>query len=166
MLHFLKCPALAETQGSIIIFAAMELVYKVDDIQQAAATLWNHIKDAKVFAFTGQMGAGKTTLIKALCVEIGVKSAVSSPTFSIINEYPSPNGPVYHIDLYRCKNEDEVIRAGVEDCLYSGNTCFVEWPSIAEGIFPKETIGITITETDNNTRQINVNRKLYAQTIF
>ncbi len=75
-------------------------------------------------------------------------------------------GLVYHIDLYRCKNEDEVIRAGVEDCLYSGNTCFVEWPSIAEGIFPKETIGITITETDNNTRKINVNRKLYAQTIF
>ena len=157
---------LVETQGSVIIFASMELVYKVDDIQQAAATLWSHIKDGKVFAFTGQMGAGKTTLIKALCAEIGVKNAVSSPTFSIINEYQSSNGPVYHIDLYRCKNEDEVIRAGVEDCLYSGNTCFVEWPSIAEGIFPKETIGITITETDNNTRQINVNRKLYAQTIF
>jgi tRNA threonylcarbamoyladenosine biosynthesis protein TsaE len=144
----------------------MEFVYKVEDIQKAAATLWDHIKDANVFAFTGLMGAGKTTLIKALCAELGVKNAVSSPTFSIINEYRSQEGVVYHIDLYRCKNEDEVIRAGVEDCLYSGNTCFVEWPSIAEGIFPKETVGISITETDNNTRKINVNRKLYAQTIF
>lgn len=144
----------------------MELVYNINDIPQAAATLWNQIKDAKVFAFTGQMGAGKTTFVKALCTEIGVNSAVSSPTFSIINEYQSPNGPVYHIDLYRCKNEEEVIRAGVEDCLYSGNTCFVEWPSIAEGILPEETIGISITETDNNTRQINVNRKLYSQTIL
>jgi tRNA threonylcarbamoyladenosine biosynthesis protein TsaE len=143
----------------------MELVYKADDIQQATEELWAGIKDAKVFAFIGQMGAGKTTLIKALCGVLQVKNAVSSPTFSIINEYQSPNGAVYHIDLYRCKNEEEVIRAGVEDCLYSGKICFVEWPSIAEGIFPKETIGITITETDNNTRKINVNRKLYAQTI-
>ncbi|MBO9570788.1 MAG: tRNA (adenosine(37)-N6)-threonylcarbamoyltransferase complex ATPase subunit type 1 TsaE [Chitinophagaceae bacterium] len=143
----------------------MELVYKVDDIQQTAQTLWNKLKEARVFAFTGQMGAGKTTLIQAICREIGVKGTLSSPTFSIINEYQSPEGPIYHIDLYRCKNEDEVIRAGVEDCLYSGNICFIEWPSIAEAIFPKETVGITITETGNNTRKINVNRKLYAQTI-
>jgi tRNA threonylcarbamoyladenosine biosynthesis protein TsaE len=144
----------------------MELVYSVNDIQKAAATIWNTIKDSKVVAFTGQMGAGKTTLIQAICQQLGVSGTVSSPTFSIINEYESAIGPIYHIDLYRCKNEEEAVRAGVEDCLYSGNTCFVEWPSIAEKIFPPDTTGITIKELDNNTRKIIVNRKLYAQTIL
>lgn len=144
----------------------MDLVYSVNNIQQTAVALWKDLKDAKIFAFTGQMGAGKTTLIQSLCREIGVTQSISSPTFSIINEYHSPIGPIYHIDLYRCKNEEEVIRAGVEDCIYSGNTCFVEWPSIAAAIFPPETVEITLAEVDNNTRRINVNRKLYGQTIF
>lgn len=143
----------------------MEITYDIGDIGKAAVTIWETIKDSKVIAFTGQMGAGKTTLIQAICQYLGVSGTVSSPTFSIINEYEFPKGTIYHIDLYRCKNEEEAIRAGVEDCLYSGNTCFVEWPSIAEKIFPPGTAWVTISELNNNTRKIEVNRKLYAQTI-
>lgn len=143
----------------------MELVYSVNDIENAAATLWNTVKDSRVIAFAGQMGAGKTTLIQAICRHLGVAGTVSSPTFSIINEYQSSIGPIFHIDLYRCKNEEEAMRAGVEDCLYSGNICFVEWPSIAKNMFPPDTVEISIKEMDNHTRQIVVNRKLYAQTI-
>lgn len=143
----------------------MQLVYKIDEIQNAASELWKELGDSRVFAFQGAMGAGKTTFIQALCREIGVEGVMSSPTFSIINEYTSAKGSVYHIDLYRCSGEEEAIRAGVEDCLYSGNICFVEWPSIARNIFPPDTVEITIGEINNNTREINVNRKLYAQTI-
>jgi tRNA threonylcarbamoyladenosine biosynthesis protein TsaE len=143
----------------------MELVYSVHDIKKAASVIWGEIKDSRVVAFSGQMGAGKTTLIQAICQHLGVKGSISSPTFSIINEYASPQGVIYHIDLYRCKNEEEVMRAGVEDCLYSGNICLVEWPSIAENIFPPDTVGVSIKEIDNNIRKIMLNRKLYGQTI-
>jgi tRNA threonylcarbamoyladenosine biosynthesis protein TsaE len=79
---------------------------------------------------------------------------VSSPTFSIINEYESLVGTIYHIDLYRCENEDEAIRAGVEECLYSGSTCLVEWPSKAPGIFPVDTLYVNMTVIDGETRKI------------
>lgn len=150
-----------EMQGYHIHYiCAMELVYRKDGIDKAAETIWNAINDHPVVALEGEMGAGKTTFIQAVCQHIGVSGTVSSPTFSIINEYESPQGPVYHIDLYRCKNEEEAIRAGVEDCLYSGSICFVEWPSRAEGIFPSNTIQISINEVDHQTRKIIVNRKL------
>ncbi len=138
----------------------MQLIYQVHEIQKTATEIWNELNDRRVFAFHGGMGAGKTTLIQAICREIGVEGTMSSPTFSIINEYHSPQGPVYHIDLYRCTTEEEVLRAGVEDCLYSNNLCFVEWPSIATTVFPPDTVEITIEEINNNTRKINVNRKL------
>jgi tRNA threonylcarbamoyladenosine biosynthesis protein TsaE len=99
----------------------------------------------KVIAFHGDMGAGKTTFIHALCEAMGVSDTISSPTFSIINQYNTTTGQtVYHMDLYRIKDEEEAITAGVEDCLYSGNTCLVEWPEKAPGIFPDNTLHITI----------------------
>jgi len=102
------------------------------------------------------MGAGKTTFIHALCDVKKVSSPVGSPTFSIINEYTSPGGKIFHIDLYRLKDEEEAIRAGVEDCLYSGDICLVEWPQRAPDIFPPDTVYITIDMINPTTRKIHV----------
>ena len=134
----------------------MELVYELERIDEAANAIYNAVKGRDIITFSGEMGAGKTTFIQALCRRIGVKGVMGSPTFSIINEYESKDGPVYHIDLYRCRDEEEAIRAGVGDCLYSGCTCLVEWPSKAPSLFPEETIRINITEIDDHTRKITV----------
>lgn len=92
---------------------------------------------SKTIVFIGQMGAGKTTLIKELCKQLGVKDQTSSPTFAIINEYrDKQNKPIYHFDLYRLKNLNEVFDLGYEDYFYSGHYCFVEWPQIMEKHLP------------------------------
>ena len=134
----------------------MELEYSLEHIDVAADKLFNALNGRNILAFTGEMGAGKTTFIQALCRRMGVKGVMGSPTFSIINEYEAEAGPVYHIDLYRCRNEEEAIRAGVEDCLYSGWTCLVEWPSRAPSLFPEETIRVSITEKNAHTRKVTV----------
>jgi len=100
------------------------------------------------------MGAGKTTFVHALCDDKKVSSTVSSPTFSIINEYKYPGGKIFHIDLYRLKDEDDAIRAGVEDCLYSGEVCLVEWADRAPGIFPEDAVHVYINLIDPQTRKI------------
>jgi tRNA threonylcarbamoyladenosine biosynthesis protein TsaE len=100
------------------------------------------------------MGTGKTTFIAALCRAKGVQSIPSSPTFSLINEYTLMSGdPIYHIDLYRLRDEEEAREAGVEDCLFSGNFCLVEWPEKAPGIFPENTLHVRI-ETLPETRYL------------
>lgn len=134
----------------------MELEFRLDDIDNAAKQLMNAINGRTVVTFSGEMGAGKTTLIQALCRNMGVTGTMGSPTFSIINEYECRGKPVYHIDLYRCKDEEEAIRAGVEDCLFSGCLCLVEWPSKAPGLFPEETIRVSIAENSDQTRKITV----------
>lgn len=132
----------------------MEMVYRLDKIDEAAAEVLDVAGDDKVLTFSGQMGSGKTTLIHAICRKLGATGVLSSPTYAIINEYESASGPLYHIDLYRCKNEEEVVGAGVEDCLYSGNRCFVEWPSKAERLFEGLGLPITISTIDNESRKI------------
>ena len=136
----------------------MELNFTLDEIAGAAKNFIAATSGYKLFALHGEMGAGKTTFVHAVCEAAGVKENTSSPTFSIINQYATPQGQViYHIDLYRLKNEEEAIQAGVEDCLYSGNTCFVEWPDKAPGIFPDNTLHISITAIDMNTRKLKIN---------
>jgi len=132
----------------------MEVVYRLEALKSAAMDLIEAAKGHTVWAFYGDMGAGKTTLIHAVCRELGITGTLSSPTFSIINEYASAGTTVYHIDLYRCADEQEAIRAGVEDCLYSGNLCLVEWPARAPGIFPAETLRVSITVIAENTRRL------------
>ena len=134
----------------------MELRFHLKDIEAAAEAFWRRFPAQKVFAFHGEMGAGKTTFIHALCHLKGVKDTVGSPTFSIINEYRYPGGKIYHIDLYRLKDEEEALRAGVEDVLYSGDLCLVEWPDRAPGIFPPGTIGLKIQAIDRDIREIIV----------
>lgn len=132
----------------------MEFCFHLEDIGKMAAAFWREFPVQKVFAFHGEMGAGKTTFIHALCEDRGVTDVVGSPTFSIINEYRYPGGRIFHIDLYRLKDEQEALRAGVEDVLYSGDICLVEWPDRAPGIFPPETVDLLIRIVDRDTRKI------------
>jgi tRNA threonylcarbamoyladenosine biosynthesis protein TsaE len=133
--------------------------YALKDIQQMAAKLRNDQPASKVYAFHGQMGAGKTTFITAFCKELGVKGTVSSPTFSIINEYAASDDkgqiqPVYHIDLYRLKGRDEAIQAGVEEVIYGKGIALVEWPEIAPDLFPESTVHVYLTGAENEGREI------------
>jgi tRNA threonylcarbamoyladenosine biosynthesis protein TsaE len=136
----------------------MDLIFKLENIQETAASFLAAVNINSVFAFHGEMGAGKTTFIHALCEAIEVRGTISSPTFSIINQYSTIQGKtIYHMDLYRLKDETEAVNAGVEDCLYSGNTCLVEWPEKAPGIFPDNTVHVAITMLDTNTRKLSIN---------
>lgn len=138
----------------------MEWNYDLKDIKDAAVAFWKAAGDRKIFAFHGEMGAGKTTLIHALCEAKGVTDVVGSPTFPIINEYQydceGTKRILFHMDLYRLKSEDEAIRAGVEDALYSGYICFAEWPDRAPGIFPEKTLHIYLELIDSNTRRLKI----------
>jgi tRNA threonylcarbamoyladenosine biosynthesis protein TsaE len=136
-----------------------EWKFTLDAIQAVAAGFWQRFEGRKVFAFHAQMGAGKTTFIHALCDVMKVSSRVSSPTFSIINEYGYEGGIIYHIDLYRLKDEEEAVRTGAEDCLYSGNTCLVEWPERAPAIFPADTVHVYLEAFDEQTRLMRVEDK-------
>ncbi|HMU48041.1 MAG TPA: tRNA (adenosine(37)-N6)-threonylcarbamoyltransferase complex ATPase subunit type 1 TsaE [Chitinophagaceae bacterium] len=138
----------------------MERIFSLDNINDVAKEFWEVNKDKTVFAFHGQMGAGKTTFIHALCEIKDVKDTVGSPTFSIINEYEydceGTKRMIFHIDLYRLKNEEEALRAGVEDCLYSGYICLAEWPEKAPGIFPENTVHVHISLMDNAARKLTI----------
>ena len=111
----------------------------------------------RVFAFNGQMGAGKTTFIKKLCAEMGTNDVVNSPTFAIVNVYdverPEP-GEVYHFDCYRLKDIREAIDFGAEEYLYSGNYCFIEWPDMIEPLLPDDTVYVDITPQENGDRRL------------
>jgi tRNA threonylcarbamoyladenosine biosynthesis protein TsaE len=138
----------------------MEFSFTLDSISEAAQNLWQQVGASRVLAFHGDMGAGKTTLIHALCVAQGVKDVVGSPTFSIINEYRTMDGqPIFHMDLYRLKNEAEAVQAGVEDALYSDAICLVEWPDRAPGIFPPGTVHVYLQIIDSASRQLKIGGK-------
>lgn len=149
----------------------MEMQLTIDRLDQFAETFWHHVKEAKVFLFHGQMGAGKTTTITALCQFKGVKDSISSPTFSIINEYSYLEEgqwrKIYHIDLYRLKDVEEMIAAGVEDCIYSGEICFVEWPQKAPELFDENAIHVMIQAIDERTRFIKIltDKAFHAQSM-
>lgn len=135
----------------------MEVNFTLDTIKDAAEKLLGLAGNKKVLAFHGEMGAGKTTFIHALCEVLGVTGSISSPTYSIINEYTTTAGIlIYHMDLYRLKDEEEALNAGVEESLYSGNFCLVEWPERAPTLFPANTVNITITVSNISERTITV----------
>ena len=133
----------------------MDAIFQIGQIKQIAKAYWKVFKNKKVWAFYAPMGSGKTTFIHALCEELGVKSAISSPTFAIINEYTSDAAKViYHMDWYRMKDEEEAINAGVEDAITNGNLCLIEWPEKAELLLPDDVLKIHIEILDTNTRRI------------
>ncbi len=135
----------------------MDSKFSLEEIDSAAAHFLPIIKGHNVIAFYGDMGAGKTTFINALCRQLQVTDTVSSPTFSIINQYKTRDGnTVYHLDLYRLKDEAEAISAGVEDCFYSGKLCFVEWPEKAPALLPDDTLHCYLTLTGNSKRKLQI----------
>ncbi len=132
----------------------MERTFKLEDIHEVAQGFLEVLGSRKVAALHGAMGAGKTTFVKAVCRQLEVKNVVSSPTFSIINEYRTAAGSVFHLDLYRLKDDEEALRAGVEDCLYSGDLCLVEWPEKAPSVFPEAVVDVYLEVLDEITRRI------------
>ena len=132
------------------------LQYQIQNIQQAAAYLISQLGTTKVVTFTAPMGAGKTTLITAICHQLQVVDVPTSPTYSIINEYITSLGSsVYHIDLYRVKDEEELWQLGLDEIVNSGNYCFVEWPQLALPLLPTNTIAVNISIVNTTERVIN-----------
>ena len=128
----------------------------ISEIRLAARRFLSEMGNNKIFAFYGEMGAGKTTFIKAVCEEMGVCEIVTSPTFAIINEYHTDKGEVVcHFDFYRIDKLEEVFDFGCEDYFYSGNVCFIEWPELVEPLLPPDTVKISITETENGGRVVS-----------
>ena len=134
----------------------MEIVFTLDELALVAQKVIDQ-QPSKVILFHGEMGVGKTTLIKQLCKSLGVSSATSSPTFSLVNEYETiDNQVVYHFDFYRLKNEMEALDMGADDYFYSGNWCFVEWAEKTPSLIPDEHAVITIELVENGKRHLTL----------
>ena len=132
----------------------------LSDIPATASEIISFSRDSRIFLFYGEMGAGKTTLIKAICEYLGTSEPATSPTFSIVNEYTTPGGRLYHFDFYRLKNETEALDMGYEEYFYSGNYCFIEWPEKISGLLPDHFIRINIKVTGENSREIIIEPRL------
>lgn len=137
----------------------MVAVYTINTIGNVAKELLHTFKEQKVFAFDGELGAGKTRLIAELCALLGVLHTVSSPTYSIINEYGAGNNKIYHLDLYRMQDEQEALDAGVEEALFSGGYCFAEWASKVPTLFPEDTVWVTIEILPDGYRRLTANEE-------
>ena len=135
----------------------------MENMQEVAEAFWEANPGKTVFAFHGPMGAGKTTFIHALCTVKGVRDVVGSPTFSLVNEYvfdgEGTRKPIFHLDLYRINGEEEAIRAGLEDVIYSGHICLVEWPEKALSIFPEDTVHVYIKWAGPGSRTVIIKDK-------
>ena len=129
-------------------------IKSLEKMGEAAREFISKMGEAKVFAFYGKMGAGKTTFIKAVCEELGVSDVITSPTFAIINEYEATSGTIYHFDFYRIKKLEEVYDMGYEDYFYSGALCFIEWPELIEEVLPEDAVKVEITEKEDGSRTI------------
>lgn len=129
--------------------------YNEDELQEVARKLISNFGHIKVWCFDAEMGAGKTTLIKKVCEELGVEDEMSSPTFSIVNEYmTNDHSDIYHFDFYRLKDIEEAIDIGVEDYLFSENLCLLEWPEIIAPLLPDDYLQISIKLVGDNTRSL------------
>jgi len=137
----------------------INISYSLDTIKEAALAFWENAMAYQTIAFSGEMGAGKTTFVHALCDVLGVEDAVSSPTFALINEYHfDDNGTdrvIYHMDWYRLRDEEEALNAGMEDTLMRKNTfSFIEWPEKAPALIPNNSLWVTIDTIGENTRNL------------
>ena len=129
-------------------------VRQLSELQEAAATLLSKFPSSRIFLFFGEMGAGKTTFIKAICKELGVTDTVSSPSYSIINEYRFPEGQLYHFDFYRLKNETEALDMGYEEYFYNEDYCLIEWPEKIINLWPPEFVKVNMLVSNEQERQI------------
>jgi tRNA threonylcarbamoyladenosine biosynthesis protein TsaE len=128
--------------------------FSLQDLPQIASQVIAHAGNNRIFLFNGDMGAGKTTFIKTLCQALGVVDGVTSPTFSIVNEYEGTSAKIYHFDFYRLKDQNEALDMGAEEYFYSGNYCFIEWPEKIPDMLPQHYINISIKVLGDNSREI------------
>ena len=132
-------------------------IKSIESIHETAQQFIDQIDENCIFAFNGEMGAGKTTFIKAVCMALGVNDTVNSPTFSIVNEYQSTDGRIiYHFDCYRINTIEEAHEIGIEEYLYSGNLCFIEWAENIAPLLPDTLINVEIKEVVNGEREVDV----------
>ncbi len=131
-------------------------VQQLDEVPAVAARILEICESRRIFAIFGAMGAGKTTLIKALCNHLGSPDVVKSPTFSIVNEYDSAAGSIYHFDFYRIKAMSEVFDIGFEEYMDSGCYCFLEWPELIAPLIPEEAVEIRISVIGPNERMVKI----------
>lgn len=134
----------------------LSLQYTLDQKDSIAETLITTCNASPIFCLEGNLGAGKTTLVESICTFLGSKDSFSSPTFSIINEYELEDGSIIHADLYRLKTEEELIGIGLEDYVYSGNYCFIEWYQIAKNSLPKPYYIIKLKALEDQSRLLNI----------
>lgn len=129
----------------------------MDEIAAVASQILAFAEGNKVFAFTGEMGTGKTTIIKEICRQLGSHDNFSSPTYNIVNEYKidGTGGKIYHLDLYRLKNREEALGIGIEDYINGDYYCFIEWPELVANMLPVSTINVRI-DIAKNTREIGI----------
>ena len=132
----------------------MEMSYSLSELSQVAGALLKAYGQKPIWAFQAPMGAGKTTLIAAICKEMGITDHVTSPTFAIMNEYDVAGKLVFHMDWYRLQDEKEALRAGVEAALEQADHCFIEWPENAKGLLPENTQVFQIEILDPEHRRI------------
>lgn len=131
-----------------------EIIASEDNLKAVAEAILKAYPQDRVFGFYGEMGTGKTTLIKQICNVLGVKDITSSPTFAIVNEYWTDNGqPIYHFDFYRIDEPADASRIGFEEYLYSGSYCFIEWTEKVEEILQDDFVKVTISRVDDVSRR-------------
>jgi tRNA threonylcarbamoyladenosine biosynthesis protein TsaE len=129
-------------------------VRKEDELERAAEVLLAHFKNSRLFIFSGALGSGKTTYIKYICKVLGVKDGISSPTFSLVNEYEgADDAEIFHFDFYRIEDIQEAYDIGYEEYFYSGHYCFIEWPEKIPGLVPEDAVTVKI-EVKNGEREI------------
>lgn len=132
------------------------IISSIEDIDRAAQEFLHKIGNSRIVAFFAPMGSGKTTFTTAICRVLGVTDPVGSPTFAIINEYMRGDGePMYHFDFYRINKLSEAIEIGLEDYLYSGCLCIMEWPENIEELLPEETLKVTISVNPDQSRTVS-----------
>jgi tRNA threonylcarbamoyladenosine biosynthesis protein TsaE len=134
------------------------LIENESKLNDAAQSILNFANNERLFLFQGEMGAGKTTLIKSLCLKLGMLENVSSPTYSLVNEYLFPNGKIFHFDFFRIKTETEALDLGFEEYLSSGEYCFIEWPEMIPNLWPLNFIEIKIVEVEGKARKISIKK--------
>lgn len=133
-------------------------INNLDALHDFAKNLVNNYPEDRIFIFDGPMGVGKTTLIRLVCKELGSTDNISSPTFSLVNEYESNRGSLYHFDFYRLENEEEAFDMGYEDYFFSGHYCFIEWPSKIPNLLPEKAIVINMKLSEGEKREIVVSK--------
>jgi|SRR6187402_1601691 len=130
----------------------------ISDLSGIAQQIISYASNCRVFLFYGDMGAGKTTLIKSLCGALGSNDNITSPTFAIVNEYAGGGDKIYHFDFYRLKNQNEALDLGSDEYFYSGNYCFIEWPEKIPDILPDKYIRVNLQVQDDNSRKITLDK--------